>query len=251
MTFEVLTIFPQFFEAYFDAGILKKAHDRSVCTYRIFDLRDFTHDKHRQIDDQPYGGGAGMVFMAEPVVEAVETIKKDNKSRKVILLSPQGERFTQKKAEELRESGDNLLFICGRYEGIDERIKCVVDEEISIGDYILTGGELPALVIIDGIVRLIPGALGDENSSKEESFSWGILDYPHYTRPRRLRGMDVPEVLLSGNHKEIWQWRREQALRNTLEKRPDLLDKAQLSDSDIEILNRIKEDLKDEQDKGD
>ncbi|MEE9523856.1 MAG: tRNA (guanosine(37)-N1)-methyltransferase TrmD [Thermodesulfovibrionales bacterium] len=251
MTFEVLTIFPQFFEAYFNTGILKKASERSVFTYSIFDLRDFTHDKHRQVDDYPYGGGAGMVFIAEPVIEAVEKIKSDNKSRKVILLSPQGKRFTQKKAEELQKSGDNLLFICGRYEGIDERIKCVVDEEISIGDYILTGGELPALVIIDGIVRLIPGALGDENSSKEESFSWGILDYPHYTRPRQLRGMGVPEVLLSGNHKEIWLWRREQALWNTLKKRPDLLDKVNLTDIDIEMLNKIKEDLQDEQDKGD
>lgn len=250
MTFEILTLFPQFFETYFDTGIVKKAGEKSLFSYRIHNLRDFTHDRHRQVDDHPFGGGAGMVLKAEPVIEAVEHIRNDNVNRKVILLSPQGKPFSQQKAEQLRDCGGSLLFICGRYEGIDDRVKCVVDEEISIGDYILTGGELPALVIIDSIVRLIPGALGDENSSKEESFSWGILDYPHYTRPREFRGMEVPEALLSGNHKQIWLWRRKQALRNTLIKRPDLFSKVELNEDDLKMIHDIKEELKNEQDKG-
>ncbi|GBE00033.1 tRNA (guanine-N(1)-)-methyltransferase [bacterium BMS3Abin07] len=250
MIFEVLTIFPSIFETYFNTGILKKAEDKALVSFRVFNLRDFTHDRHKQVDDYPYGGGAGMVFKAEPVIEAVEHIREDNKNRKVIHLSPPGVPYSQKKAEQLRDSCEAMLFICGRYEGIDERIKCVVDEEISIGDYILSGGELAALVIIDSITRLIPGALGDENSSREESFSWGILDYPHYTRPRRIRGMDVPEVLLSGNHEKVRFWRRKQALRNTLIKRPDLFKDIKLDKDDKILFDKIKEELKHEQDKG-
>lgn len=251
MIFEILTIFPQFFEAYFDAGVIKKAEEKNLFSYKIYNLRDFTHDRHRQVDDTPFGGGPGMVLKAEPVIEAVEQIQRNTFNRKVILLSPQGIPFTQKKAEQLRDYDGSLLFICGRYEGIDERIKSIIDEEISIGDYILTGGELPALVIIDSIVRLIPGTLGDKNSASEESFSWGILDYPHYTRPREFRGMRVPEVLLSGNHKDIWLWRRKSALRNTLLKRSDLFSAIDLNEDDLKMIREIKEELENEQNKGD
>ncbi len=243
MRFEVLTIFPRFFETYFDAGILKKAADRSVISYDVHNLRDYTHDKHKQVDDYPFGGGSGMVIKPEPVIEAIEHITKDGSKRSVILMSPQGEQFDQKMAEEMAHKGEDLLFVCGRYEGIDDRVRSYIDKEISIGDYILTGGELPALVIIDTVARLVPGALGDENSAVEESFSWGILDYPHFTRPRTYRDMSVPEVLLSGNHKDIWLWRREQALKNTLMKRPDLLEKAELTDEDMKIIEKIKEDI--------
>jgi tRNA (guanine37-N1)-methyltransferase len=250
MLFEVLTIFPSIFAEYLNLGILKKAVDKSLIDFRIYNLRDFTHDRHRQIDDYPYGGGAGMVLKVQPVFEAVESIKKDGKDRRVVLLSPQGTLFTQRKAEELRERYRTLLFICGRYEGTDERIKYVVDEEVSVGDYILTGGELAALVIIDSISRLIPGALGDDASSVEESFSWGILDYPHYTRPGKFRDMAVPDILLSGNHRGIWLWRRKQALRNTLLKRPDLFETVTLTDRDKQMLDEIKEELKHEQNTG-
>jgi len=248
MRFDILTIFPDFVEEYLKTGIVGRAVERALIECRVHNLRDYTHDRHRQVDDYPYGGGAGMVMKVEPVVEAVEKIRADGLDRNVILLSPQGHPFSQQKAEKLRDEGRPLLFVCGRYEGIDERVRCVVDEEISIGDYVLTGGELAALVIIDGIVRLIPGALGDENSSTEESFTWGILDYPHYTRPREFRGMEVPEVLLSGNHREIWRWRRKQALKNTLLKRPDLLERAELDESDIKMLEEIKEELENAQD---
>jgi len=250
MTFEILTLFPSIFEDYFKLGVIGKAVEKSVLDLRVFNIRDFTHDRHRQADDYPYGGGAGMVIKAEPVLEAFKKISGDGKPRHVILLSPQGTLFTQRKAEELKECSQNLLFICGRYEGIDERVRIIVDEELSIGDYILTGGELAALVIIDTIARLVPGALGDENSCKEESFSWGILDYPHYTRPSVIGNLSVPDILLSGNHQEIWRWRRKQALRNTLLKRPDLLEKVDLSREDIELLEKIKEEFQHEQDKG-
>lgn len=250
MIFEVLTIFPEIFEVYFQTGILKKAKEKDLVNCRVYNLRDFTRNKHRQVDDYPYGGGSGMVFMAPPIIEAVESIRKDNIKRRVVLLSPQGKPYSQKKAEELRDTRDALLFLCGRYEGLDERIKCVVDEEISIGDYILTGGELAALVIIDTIVRLLPGVLGDADSPVEESFSWGILEYPQYTRPKSYRDMGVPDILLSGNHKEIVFWRRKQALINTLTKRPDLLEKVELTDEDKIFLDLIKEELRNEQDTG-
>ncbi len=251
MIFDVLTIFPEIIESYVHSSIVGKAVEKGIVQCRVHNIRDYTHDRHKQVDDCPFGGGAGMVIKAAPVIEAVESIQRDGKDRKVLLMSPQGVPFTQRKAEELKDAVSAIVLICGRYEGIDERVKYVVDEEVSIGDYILTGGELAALVIIDGVVRLLPGALGDESSSREESFSWGILDYPHYTRPRRFRGMDVPEVLVSGNHKDITLWRREQALRNTLLKRPDLLDTLELDKTDKELLERIKEELHHAQDKGD
>ncbi|MGE5892932.1 MAG: tRNA (guanosine(37)-N1)-methyltransferase TrmD [bacterium] len=250
MMFDVVTIFPSIFDEYFNLSIMKRAADKSLVRFRVHDLRDFTHDRHRKVDDAPYGGGAGMVMKAEPIIEAVEEIKKDGMRRKVVLVSPQGRLFTQTIAEDFRRDGQALLFICGRYEGIDERVKSVVDDELSLGDYILTGGELAALVIIDTVVRLIPGALGDDASAIEESFSWGILDYPHYTRPGTFRDMAVPEVLLSGNHREIWLWRRKQALRNTLLRRPDLLENVELTARDRQMLIEIKEELNHEQDPG-
>ena len=200
----VITLFPEIFQAYLEAGIMKRAAQMQVAGFELIHLRDFTKDRHRTVDDYPYGGGPGMVMKPEPVYEAVKYARRDGLPTLTIMVSPQGRPFTQQMAKELSGEGRRLLFICGRYEGIDERVRLgLVDEEISIGDYVLTGGELPALVIIDAVVRLLPGALGDEDSLKEESFSWGILDYPHYTRPPEWNGMKVPEVLLSGNHGQI------------------------------------------------
>lgn len=238
--FDIITIFPEIFHAYLGESILKRAVQNGLIDVKIYDIRDFTKDKHRTVDDYPYGGGSGMVLKVEPIYNAVQTIKADGLDRWTVMLSPQGKTYTQETAEALSKIKKRVLFICGRYEGIDERVKeSLVDEEISIGDYVLTGGELPALVIIDSIARLIPGVLGDEESSKEESFTWGILDYPHYTRPPDFMGMKVPDVLLSGNHKEIWKWRRREAVKRTLQRRPDLLKKAKLTEEDKKILNEL------------
>lgn len=234
--FDVITIFPAIFDAYLGESIIKRALHRGLLDVRVYNLRDFTTDKHRTVDDYPYGGGPGMVMKIEPIYNAVQAIKSDGIERLTVMLSPQGKVYNQETAEALSREDRRILFICGRYEGIDERVRVsLVDEEISIGDYVLTGGELAALVIIDSIARLIPGVLGDEGSAKEESFTSGILDYPHYTRPPEFNGMKVPDVLLSGNHKEIWKWRRREAIRRTLMKRPDLLEKAKLSVEDYEI----------------
>lgn len=238
--FDVITIFPEIFNAYLNESIIKRAIQRRLIDVKIYNLRDFTTDKHKTVDDYPYGGGSGMVMKIEPIYNAINSIKSDSVERLTIMLSPQGKTYTQEMAEELSRTKKRILFICGRYEGIDERVReFLIDEEISIGDYILTGGELPALVIIDSITRLIPGVLGDEKSLKEESFTWGILDYPHYTRPPEFMGMKVPEILLSGNHKEIQRWRRKEALKRTLQKRPDLLKKARLTEEDRKILNEL------------
>ncbi|MDW7972081.1 MAG: tRNA (guanosine(37)-N1)-methyltransferase TrmD [Thermodesulfovibrio sp.] len=237
MRFEVLTIFPEVIECYIKHGVIGKALKKGVAEVKIYNLRDFTSDKHRKVDDYPYGGGAGMVMQIEPFFNAIKSIKTDGNPRRVILLSPQGRRFNQELAKEFLEDRLTLLLICGRYEGIDERVKNFIDEEISIGDYVLSGGELPALVIIDSILRLIPGALGDEISAREESFMRGILDYPHYTRPEEFEGMKVPEILLSGNHRKIALWRRKEALKNTLVRRPDLL--KSLMSEDIKILREL------------
>ncbi|MDI6865298.1 tRNA (guanosine(37)-N1)-methyltransferase TrmD [Thermodesulfovibrio yellowstonii] len=237
MIFEVLTIFPEFIECYLKHGIVGRALNRGIAQVKVYNLRDFTTDKHKKVDDYPYGGGAGMVMQIEPFSNAIKHIKSDGKKRKIILLSPQGKRFNQELALEFTREEAVLTFICGRYEGIDERIKSFIDEEISIGDYVLSGGELPALVIIDSIVRLLPGALGDELSSEEDSFMKGFLDYPHYTRPEEFEGMRVPEILLSGDHKKIALWRRREALRNTFQKRPDLL--KNLSQEDMKILKEL------------
>jgi tRNA (guanine37-N1)-methyltransferase len=241
--FDIITIFPEMLSAYLGEGILKRAIRKGLLDIRLFNLRDFTSDKHRTVDDYPYGGGSGMLMKIEPIYNAVKSIKADGVERLTILTSPQGEPFTQKKAESLaRLCGESkrIAFICGRYEGIDERVRqSLVDEELSIGDYVLTGGELAALVIIDAVARLIPGVLGDEDSAREESFSWGLLDYPHYTRPPEFMGMKVPDVLLSGNHKEILKCRRREAIKRTLMRRPDLLEKASLSCEDMAILDEL------------
>jgi len=244
MKCEIVTIFPDIFHAYIGESILKRALQRKLIEVGIHDLRDYTKDRHRTADDYPYGGGAGMVMKPDPFFVAVETLCPEKAERKVIMLSPAGNKFDQKMAEDFSQEKRRLFFLCGRYEAIDERVRiAIVDDEISIGDYILTGGELAALVIIDAIARLIPGVLGDERSAEEDSFSSGLLDYPHYTRPPVFRGMQVPEVLLSGNHREIWRWRRKEALRRTLERRPELLEKISLSDEDYRLMSELRREL--------
>lgn len=244
MKCEIITIFPEIFHAYLGESILKRALQRKLIELRIHDLRDYTKDKHRTVDDYPYGGGAGMVMKPEPFFAAVEELCPERAERKVIMLSPAGNKFDQKMAEELSREKRRLFFLCGRYEAIDERVRtALVDNEVSIGDYILTGGELAALVIIDAVARLIPGVLGDERSAEEDSFSSGLLEYPHYTRPPVFRDMPVPDVLLSGNHREIWRWRRKEALRRTLERRPELLEKISLSDEDDRLMSELRREL--------
>ena len=242
MKCDVLTLFPDILTASLDESILKRAREKKLLDVKLYNIRDFTTDVHRTVDDYPFGGGAGMVFKPEPIFKAVDFLKEDGEPRKVILLSPQGKPFTQSMAEDFAREHRRFVFICGRYEGIDERVKTLTDEEVSIGDYVLTGGELAALVVIDAVTRLVPGALGDERSVEDESFSWGLLDYPHYTRPREFRGLKVPEVLLSGDHKAIWRWRRKQALQKTLMMRPDLLEHVEHTELDKEILSEIEEE---------
>ena len=239
MKCDVLTLFPDILTAYLNESILKRARENKLLDVRLVNIRDFTSDVHRTVDDYPFGGGAGMVFKPEPIFRAMDHLNEDGESRKVILLSPQGSTFNQKKAESFSRETRRLTFICGRYEGIDERVKNLVDEEVSIGDYVMTGGELAALVIIDAVTRLIPGAVGDEQSVVDESFSSGLLEYPQYTRPREFRGMNVPDVLLSGNHEEIRQWRRKQSLRTTMKVRPDMLDQMDLDESDKKMIDDI------------
>ncbi len=239
MKCDVLTLFPDVLAAYLNESILKRAREKQLLDVTLYNIRDYALGPHRQVDDSPYGGGAGMVFKPEPIFRAIDSLKEDGEPRRIVLLSPQGKPFSQSMAEEFSREEKKFVFICGRYEGIDERVKAIVDEEVSIGDYVLTGGELAALIIIDSVTRLVPGTLGDERSIENESFSWGMLDYPHYTRPREFRGLDVPKVLVSGNHKDIDRWRRTQALKKTLEVRPDLLDKVELTKTDKEILSEI------------
>ncbi len=246
MKCDVLTIFPEIFSAYLNESIIKRAQAKKLVEVKLYNIRDFSSGPHRTVDDTPFGGGAGMVFKPEPIFTAMDFLRKDGESRKVILLSPQGGPFTQSMAEDYSKEKNRLVFICGRYEGIDERVKTLVDEEVSIGDYVLTGGELAALVIIDAVTRLIPGALGDRRSVENESFSWGLLDYPHYTRPREFRGLSVPEVLVSGNHKDIEYWRRKQALKKTMKVRPDLIKKINLNDLDRKIITEIESCPEDE-----
>jgi tRNA (guanine37-N1)-methyltransferase len=228
MRFDIVTIFPEIFSGPFDFGIIKRAVAAGLVEIGIHDLRDYTVDRHRQVDDRPFGGGAGMVMKPEPLFRAVENITRGGGAR-VVLLSPQGRLFNQEVARELSEV-DRLVLICGRYEGVDERVvENVVDDELSIGDYVLSGGEIPAMVLTDAIVRLLPGALGCESSIERESFSrasdWqGLLDYPQYTRPANYRGLEVPGVLLGGNHAEIERWRRSKAIEKTLKRRPELLE---------------------------
>ncbi|OGW36843.1 MAG: tRNA (guanosine(37)-N1)-methyltransferase TrmD [Nitrospirae bacterium RBG_13_39_12] len=243
MRYGIVTIFPEFIHSYLGSGILKKALEKGLIAIAVHNLRDFTQDIHRTVDDYPYGGSSGMVMKPEPFFTAVETLYPDTTQRRIIMLSPAGKRFDQDMAMELSKETRLILFLCGRYEAIDERVRnSLVNDEISIGDYILTGGELPALVIIDAVTRLVPGVLGDNRSAETESFSWGILDYPQYTRPSIFRDLAVPDILLSGNHKDIRLWRRKEALRRTLERRPELLENIRLSDEDCRLINEIKEE---------
>ncbi len=221
MKVDVLTLFPAMFAGPLDESILRRARESGRLELALHDLRDWTHDRHRTVDDTPYGGGPGMVLKPEPVFEAIDELAND--TTQVVMLTPQGEPFRQAAARALSAHG-HLLLLCGSYEGFDERIRTRVHHEISIGDYVLTNGALPAMVIIDAVTRLLPGVLGDDASSEEESFSENTLDYPHYTRPAEYRGMAVPEVLQNGNHAAIEQWRREQAEQRTRERRPDLLE---------------------------
>ncbi len=265
MKADIVTIFPDFFRGPLDHGITRRASEMGLVKIEVHDLRQFTHDRHRTVDDRPFGGGEGMVLKPEPIFECLESLQVASRNdrttgrvkQSVVILSAQGQKFTQAMAAELAAL-DWMVLLCGRYEGVDERVvDFLADRELSIGDYVLSGGELAAAVVIEAITRLLPGAVGNEASTRQESFtahvetepvngadstcgSGGLLDYPHYTRPADFRGMPVPEALLNGNHEEIRRWRREQALKKTLRNRPDLLESVQLSDEDKKILARIK-----------
>lgn len=238
MNINVLSLFPPMFEGVFSQSIMKKAQDKGAVKLSVVDIREFADNK-RQVDDYPFGGGAGMVLKPEPIFNAVESLA-EVKNPRVILMCPQGERFTQKKAEELAKE-EELIFICGHYEGYDERIReHLVTDEISIGDFVLTGGELAAMTVIDSVVRLLPGVLGNADSPVRDSFSTGLLEHPQYTRPANFRGWTVPEVLTSGNHGKVDHWREEQALKRTLERRPDLLEEIELTPLQQKILDGLK-----------
>lgn len=246
MRFDLLTIFPGFFAGPFDFGIIQRARQQGLIEIVIHDLRSFTFDKHHVVDDRPFGGGEGMVFKPEPIFRAVESLLAEGKGEAsvkrtaIVLLSPQGRLFRQAEAERLAREYRRLILICGRYEGVDERVvEHLITEEISIGDYVLTGGEIPAMVVVDAVTRLLPGALGSETSAAHDSFSTGVLDCPHYTRPANFRGWKVPEVLLSGHHAEIARWRRRAALLKTLKKRPDLLERAELTEEERSWLEAV------------
>jgi tRNA (guanine37-N1)-methyltransferase len=263
MQFDVFTLLPEVFPPYLESSILSRARQRGLIDVRVHNIRDYTHDKHHVTDDTPYGGGGGMVMKPEPVFEAVETILGPVADRTqpspalasgasvdpaqdkppavpVVLLTPQGRVFTQRVAEEFARV-EHIALLCGRYEGVDERIReHLVTDEISIGDYVLTGGELPALMIIDAVSRLIPGVLGDPTGAEDDSHSMGLLEYPHYTRPPEFRGWKVPDILLSGDHAKIDKWRREQALTRTFHKRPDMLEKAELSDKEKNFVESLR-----------
>ena len=262
MKADIVTIFPDFFRGPLDHGITRRASEMGLVEIKVHDLRKFTHDKHRSVDDRPFGGGEGMVLKPEPIFECLEPLglapreERASAKQSVILLSAQGERFTQSVATEIAGL-ERIVLICGRYEGVDERVAdFLADRELSIGDYVLSGGELAAAVIVEAVIRLLPGAVGNEASTRQESFtahtpvenpgpdstcgSGGLLDYPHYTRPAEFRGMAVPEVLINGNHQEIRRWRREQALKKTLRNRPDLIEGGKLGKEDNKILSRIR-----------
>ena len=250
MQFEVFTLLPEVFPSYLETSILKRARERGLIKVDVHNIRDYTHDKHHMTDDSPYGGGGGMVMKPEPVFEAVETVLGlaaplasppiENSNIPVILLTPQGRVFNQTIASEL-SAYPHIAIICGRYEGVDERIReHLVTDEISIGDYVLTGGELPALILIDAIARLLPDVLGDPTGAEDDSHAMGLLEYPHYTRPPEFRGWKAPDILLSGDHAKIDKWRREQALLRTFNKRRDMLEKAELSKADIKFVEGLK-----------
>jgi len=265
MKADIVTIFPDFFRGPLDYGITRRAAEMGLVEIKVHDLREYTHDRHRTVDDRPFGGGEGMVLKPEPIFECLELMQLAPREQRlngaaretVIVLSPQGQPFTQRVASDLAAL-ERIVLICGRYEGVDERVsQFIADRELSIGDYVLSGGELGAAVIIEAVTRLLPGAVGNEASTRQESFtahgnagesdgpdstcgSGGLLDYPHYTRPADFRGMVVPEVLINGNHQQIRRWRREQALRKTLRNRPDLMEDVELSKEDRKVLERVK-----------
>ena len=246
MRIDVLTLFPEMFQIPFSFGIFKRAIEHRLVSINIHNIRDYTHDKHHTTDDYPYGGGPGMILKPEPIFEAVEAVKseihlkEEAEALPVILLTPQGRLFSQPIAQEL-SIYDNLIFICGHYEGVDERVReHMITDEISIGDYVLTGGELPVMVVIDAVIRLLPGVLGSEASPLDDSHVSGLLEYPQYTRPAVYQEWPVPEILLSGNHAQIAKWRREQIIRRTLERRPELLDRADLCLEEKQLVKRLR-----------
>jgi tRNA (guanine37-N1)-methyltransferase len=239
---DILTLFPDFFASPLNQSILKRAVAGGVIQVEFINLRNFAFDRHKITDDRPFGGGPGMVLKIEPLVEAINWARKNRPNLRVILLSPQGRLFNQTLAVELAALG-NLMLICGHYEGVDERVQHYLDDEISLGDFILTGGEIPALVILDAVTRLLPGSLGDEDSAQEDTFKDNLLKGPQYTRPREFGGFSVPEILLSGDHQRIADWRRQEAVRRTWQRRPDLLEQASLTDQDrsfLEVLQAAK-----------
>jgi len=239
MRFDILTLFPEMFCAPLEASILGRAQERGIISVHLHDIREYATDRHRTTDDTPYGGGGGMVMKPEPLFAAVEAVVLPDKNVPVILLSPQGRLLTQPLVAQLARQ-QRLLLICGRYEGVDERVReHLVSDEISIGDYVLSGGELAAMVLLDAVTRLLPGALGDPTAVFEDSHARGLLEYPHYTRPAVFRGWEVPDVLRSGDHAAVARWRRQQALRRTRQRRPDLLEQAQLTDEDWAFLARL------------
>lgn len=244
MRIDVLTLFPNMFDEPMSESIIGKAIEKELVEIKTTNFRDYTENKHNMVDDYPFGGGAGMLLTAQPIVDSIDAIKKSQPETKkrIILMDPAGKKYDQKLAEELSQE-EHLIFICGHYEGFDERIKSHVTDEVSIGDFILTGGELGAMVIIDSVVRLLPETLGNVLSNQTDSFSTGLLEHPQYTRPRSFRGEEVPEVLLSGNHAKIAEWQEKASLRKTLERRPDLLEKIELTEQQEKWLQEIKEEL--------
>jgi tRNA (guanine37-N1)-methyltransferase len=235
--FDILSVFPGMFASAFECSLLKKAQEKNLIEIRVHDIRHYTEDKHRMTDDTPYGGGGGMVMKVEPLDRALQAVAPDRDQALIVLLTPQGETFRQKIAQEL----PRIVLVCGHYEGLDERVRThLVDREISIGDYVLTGGELPAMIVVDAVARLVPGVLGNAVSAVTDSFAMGLLEYPHYTRPVQYRDWKVPDVLISGHHREIEKWRRRESLRRTLTRRPDLLESADLSADDRVLLDELK-----------
>jgi tRNA (guanine37-N1)-methyltransferase len=241
MKFDILTLFPEMFAGPFGASIIRRAVDSGLVTIRLHQIRDYATDRHRTTDDAPYGGGAGMVMKVEPLTACIEAVRQDRPRARVILTTPRGSRFDQAAARRLAAT-EELIIVCGRYEGVDERVRELFDaEELSLGDFVLTGGEFAALTVVDAVTRLVPGVLGSEESAAADSFSDGLLEYPQYTRPAEFRGLRVPEVLLSGNHRDIAGWRRSRSLEKTLRVRPDLLATARLSDADRRIVAELAE----------
>ena len=238
MRIDLLTLFPEFFASPLSQSMLHRAQVQGAITYRVINLREYTTDKHQVTDDRPFGGGPGMVMKIEPLVAVIRAVRDLDPQTRVILLGPAGPGFNQAKAQELAGLS-HLLLICGHYEGVDDRVHFYIDEELSIGDYILTGGEIPALIVADAVTRLLPGVLGGEGATEEESFQEGLLEYPHFTRPRVFEGHEVPQVLLEGDHQRIARWRRQQALARTVRRRPDLLAQAVLSKADREFIKSL------------